>query len=93
MFIFEQYAVIFDSKISYSELSMDFSCFPQLMSGSREIIDMNLGPVESKRVSSASSVEGETTPDEKRGILAILAEKNSILIKSLFIRVMCFFRL
>lgn len=40
----------------------------QLMSGSREIIDMNLGPVESKRVSSASSLEGETTPDEKRGI-------------------------
>lgn len=38
------------------------------MSGSREIIDMNLGPVESKRVSSASSLEGETTPDEKRGI-------------------------
>lgn len=29
---------------------------------------MNLGPVESKRVSSASSLEGETTPDEKRGI-------------------------
>lgn len=39
----------------------------QLMSGSREIIDMNLGPVESKRVNSASSLEGETTPDEKRG--------------------------
>jgi hypothetical protein len=38
------------------------------MSGSREIIDMNLGPVESKRVSSASSLEGETTPDEKKGI-------------------------
>ncbi|XP_056007896.1 serine/threonine-protein kinase Nek10-like isoform X2 [Ostrea edulis] len=38
----------------------------KLMSGSREIIDMNLGPVESKRVSSASSVEGETTPDEKK---------------------------
>ncbi|XP_062606120.1 serine/threonine-protein kinase Nek10-like isoform X2 [Saccostrea cucullata] len=36
----------------------------KLMSGSREIIDMNLGPVESKRVSSASSVEGETTPDD-----------------------------
>ena len=52
---------------------------------------MNLGPVESKRVSSASSVEGETTPDEKRGILAILTEKNSLLIKSLFIRVLCFF--
>ena len=46
------------------------------MSGSREIIDMNLGPVESKRVSSASSVEGETTPDEKRGNLAILTEKK-----------------
>ncbi|XP_061186179.1 serine/threonine-protein kinase Nek10-like [Saccostrea echinata] len=36
----------------------------KLMSGSREIIDMNLGPVESKQVSSASSVEGETTPDD-----------------------------
>lgn len=41
---------------------------------------MNLGPVESKRVSSASSLEGETTPDEKRGInhlvLSNCLEKN-----------------
>lgn len=38
------------------------------MFGLREIIDMNLGSVESKRVSSVSFLEGEIISDEKRGI-------------------------
>lgn len=38
------------------------------MFGLREIIDMNLGFVESKRVSFVSFLEGEIISDEKRGI-------------------------
>lgn len=44
---------------------------------------MNLGPLESKRVSSASSLEGETTPDEKRGIHHLVL--SNLFLKNLLI--------
>lgn len=53
------------------------------MFGLREIIDMNLGSVESKRVSSVSFLEGEIISDEKRGIYYLVF--SNLYLKKLFI--------
>lgn len=53
------------------------------MLGLREIIDMNLGSVESKRVSFVSFLEGEIISDEKRGIYYLVF--SNLYLKKLFI--------
>lgn len=53
------------------------------MFGLREIIDMNLGSVESKRVSFVSFLEGEIILDEKRGIYYLVF--SNLYLKKLFI--------